>query len=67
MWRQMRWLSYGIVSFPCSFTPFFPSSSLVGLFIDDMGIGGQAKQLLHQGMKNKPNTKKSPVFTRLGL
>jgi hypothetical protein len=21
-----------------------------------MGIGGQAKQLLHQGMKNKPNT-----------
>jgi hypothetical protein len=28
---------------------------VAGSFIDDMGIGGQAKQLLHQGMK-KPNT-----------
>ena len=26
------------------------------MFIDDMGIGGQAKPLLYQGMKNKPNT-----------
>ena len=26
------------------------------MVIDDMGIGGQAKQLLHQGMKTKPNT-----------
>jgi len=37
---------------PFSF-PFLPP--FAGSFIDDMGIGGQAKQLLDQGMK-KPNT-----------
>ena len=35
-------------------TQVFPL--FVVLVIDDMGIGGQAKQLLYQGMKNKPNT-----------
>jgi hypothetical protein len=37
-------------------SPFDPQPSFLGLVIDDMGIGGQAKQLLNQGMKNKPNT-----------
>ena len=39
---------------PVFIRSFFPPIAV--LFIDDMGIGGQAKQLLHQGMKNKPNT-----------